>query len=410
MPNFSVPDSVFEQAASAYPTPFYLYDETGIRQRARKVQKAFAWNEGFKEYFAVKALPNPSILKILIEEGCGLDCSSETELLIAEKIGCRGSDIMFSANAMPPEEFTLALQMGAIINLDDISDIDTLKNNGGIPEKISIRLNPGGSIDEDATIMGEPKEAKFGWMPSQLKVGLSKLKSLGVKRFGLHAMLASNTRLGDYYPKLCRFLLKEGLKWEEETGLSFEFINLSGGIGIPYRPNERALNILDVGAMVRNEYKKVLGKRNNIRIYSEMGRYMTGPFGFLVTCAMHLKETYKIFLGVDACAANLMRPAIYGSYHHITVCGKRNAPADTLYDVTGALCENNDKFAINRMLPKVDMGDILVIHDAGAHGHAMGYQYNGRLRSAEVLYTKEGDYRLIRRAEMPEDYFATLVF
>jgi diaminopimelate decarboxylase len=410
MPNFSLPDSVFESAAQAFPTPFYLYDEKGIRKRAKDVQKAFAWNEGFKEYFAVKALPNPAILKILMEEGCGLDCSSKTELLMAQKIGCQGDDIMFSANAMPPEEFTLARQMGAIINLDDISDIDTLKENGGIPELISMRLNPGGSIDENAAIMGEPKEAKFGWMPSQLNEGLSRLKALGVKRFGLHAMLASSTRQNDYYPKLCRFLLKEGLKLEKETGLTFEFINLSGGIGIPYRPEEKGLDILEVGAMVQNEYKKMLGKRDDIRIYTEMGRYMTGPFGFLVTRAMHLKQTHKNFLGVDACAANLMRPAMYGAYHHITVCGKRSAPEDTLYDVTGALCENNDKFAINRMLPKVEMGDLLFIHDAGAHGFAMGYQYNGRLRSAEVLYTKEGDYQLIRRAETPEDYFATMVF
>lgn len=409
MPNFSLPDSVFAEAARQYPTPFYLYDEAGIRKTARALQKAFAWNKGFKEYYAVKALPNPHILRIMLEENCGLDCSSECELLLAKKVGAKGEDIMFSANAMPPHEFALARSMGATINLDDISDIETLKNNGGIPETVCLRFNPGGVFGGVNDIMGYPGEAKYGFTPEQVIEGLHILKGLGVTAFGMHGFLASNTRETTYYPRLAALLLKTAVDASEKTGIPLRFINLSGGIGIPYWPDEAPADIDLIGHGVQEVYRDILGDRDDVAIYTELGRYMTGPHGWLVTTAMHLKDTHKLFLGVDACASNLMRPAMYGAYHHISILGKRDAVPNTLYDVTGALCENNDKFATDRMLPKVDMGDILLIHDGGAHAFAMGYQYNGRLRSAEVLYREGGGYQLIRRAETPEDYFATLV-
>ncbi|MDO5144431.1 MAG: diaminopimelate decarboxylase [bacterium] len=407
MPNFSLPDSVFEGAAARFATPFHLYDEQGIRRNARTLQAAFAWCDDFEEYFAVKALPNPAILRILREEGCGVDCSSETELMLAEALGFSGRDIMFSANAMPDGEFAHARRLGAIINLDDISHIDILERNGGVPETVCCRYNPGGDFTIGTQIMGNPGEAKYGFTYPQLQEGLRRLKTLGARRFGLHAFLSSNTTDNDYYPTLAKILFTCGRDLAAETGLELAFINLSGGIGIPYRPEQPAPDVMKIGEGVRRVYEQIF-PQGGVAIKTELGRWMTGPMGWLVCHATHYKDTYRHYIGLDACAANLMRPAMYGAYHHITVCGKRDWPCDHVYDVTGCLCENNDKFAIERELPRVDMGDLVVIHDTGAHGHAMGYNYNGRLRSAEVLYRGEGEYKLIRRAETPKDYFATL--
>ena len=407
MPNFSLPDSVFEAACDRFPTPFHLYDEAGIRRNARALNAAFAWCADFKEYFAVKALPNPAILRILKEEGCGLDCSSDTELTLAAACGFSGEDIMFSANAMPYEEFAHARQLGAYVNLDDITHIDILERHGGIPETICCRYNPGGDFTIGTEIMGNPGEAKYGFTYAQLQEGLKRLKALGVKRFGLHAFLSSNNTDTGYYPALAKILFKCGHDLAEEVGLPLAFINLSGGVGIPYRPDQAATDIQAVGEGVREAYEAVFPE-GGVAIKTELGRWMTGPMGWLVTHATHHKDTYKHYIGLDACAANLMRPAIYGAYHHITVCGKREAPLDHRYDVTGSLCENNDKFAVDRDLPEINTGDVVVIHDTGAHGYAMGYNYNGRLRSAEVLYREDGSYRLIRRAETARDYFATL--
>ena len=407
MPNFSLPDSVFEGAAARFATPFHLYDEQGIRRNARTLQAAFAWCDDFEEYFAVKALPNPAILRILREEGCGVDCSSETELMLAEALGFSGRDIMFSANAMPDGEFAHARRLGAIINLDDISHIDILERNGGVPETVCCRYNPGGDFTIGTQIMGNPGEAKYGFTYPQLQEGLRRLKALGARRFGLHAFLSSNTTDNDYYPTLAKILFTCGRDLAAETGLELAFINLSGGIGIPYRPEQPAPDVMKIGEGVRRVYEQIF-PQGGVAIKTELGRWMTGPMGWLVCHATHYKDTYRHYIGLDACAANLMRPAMYGAYHHITVCGKRDWPCDHVYDVTGCLCENNDKFAIERELPRVDMGDLVVIHDTGAHGHAMGYNYNGRLRSAEVLYRGEGEYKLIRRAETPKDYFATL--
>ena len=407
MPNFTLADSVFEGAAAAFPTPFHLYDEKGIRENARALNKAFSWCEDFQEYFAVKALPNPAILRILKEEGCGLDCSSETELQLAEACGFSGRDIMFSANAMPYEEFTHARALGAFVNLDDITHIDILRDHGGIPETVCCRYNPGGDFTISGSIMGNPGDSKYGFTHAQLEEGLTRLKALGAKEFGLHAFLSSNTINVEYYPTLARILFQVGKEMAEKTGLKLAFINLSGGVGIPYRPEQEKTDILAVGEGVRKAYEEIFPE-GGVAIKTELGRWMTGPMGWLVTRAMHHKDTYKHYIGVDACAVNLMRPAMYGAYHHITVCGKNHLPCDHLYDVTGSLCENNDKFAIDRMLPEITEGDLLVIHDTGAHGYAMGYNYNGRLRSAEILYTEDGGYKMIRRAETPEDYFATL--
>ena len=409
MPNFNLPDRVFEAAAAAFPTPFHLYDENGIRQRARALNKAFSWCADFKEYFAVKALPNPAILQILREEGCGVDCSSETELLLSERIGFAGDEIMFSANAMPYEEFDHARALDAIVNLDDITHIDILKEHGGIPECICCRYNPGGDFTIGTAIMGNPGDAKYGFTPAQLEEGLIRLKELGAKRFGLHAFLSSNNTDTAYYPTLAAILFRVGRDMAEKTGLKLNFINLSGGVGIPYRPDQEATDIMAVGEGVRKAYEEVFPE-GGVAIKTELGRWMTGPEGWLVTRAMHKKDTYKHYIGVDACAANLMRPAMYGAYHHITVCGKRDAACDHVYDVTGCLCENNDKFAIDRQLPEIVNGDLVVIHDSGAHGFAMGYNYNGRLRSAEILHQADGSFRMIRRAETPEDYFRTLDF
>ncbi len=401
-----------------YPTPFHIYDETGIRDNARKVREAFAWNPGFKEYFAVKATPTPAILKLLREEGCGVDCSSLTELMMSNKCGFMGNEVMFSSNETPAEEFQLAANLGATINLDDFTLIDYLQESiGYIPETISCRFNPGGlfqlsSSKEGFQVMDNPGDAKYGFTTEQLYEGFRKLKSMGAKRFGIHAFLASNTISNDYYPALAGILFRLAVDLQEKTGCKITFINLSGGVGVPYRPEQEKNDIFAIGEGVRQQFEEILvpAGMGDVAIYTEMGRFMLAPYGGLVTTAVHEKHIYKEYIGVDACAANLMRPAMYGAYHHITVMGKENAPCDHTYDVVGCLCENNDKFAIDRKLPKIDIGDVLFIHDTGAHGASMGYQYNGRLRSAELLLQEDGDVRLIRRAETPADYFATVIW
>lgn len=399
-----------EEITEEYPTPFHLYDEKGIRENARKLNEAFTWNEGFKEYFAVKATPNPTILKILQEEGCGVDCSSLTELMMSDKVGFNGDDIMFSSNVTPKEDYELASKLNAIINLDDITHIDFLEEIAGIPERISCRYNPGSDFTGDNDIMDNPAEAKYGFTYPQLVEGFKKLQDKGAKEFGLHAFLASNTVADEYYPALAKILFETAVKLNKETGAEIRFINLSGGIGIPYRPEEEPADIMAIGEGVRKAYEDILvpAGMDDVSIFTELGRFMLGPYGCLVTTAIHKKHIYKDYVGLDACAADLMRPAMYGAYHHISVMGKEDQPHDHKYDVTGGLCENNDKFAVDRMLPKVDKGDLLVIHDTGAHGYAMGYNYNGKLRSAEVLLQEDGSTKLIRRAETPEDYFATL--
>lgn len=401
-----------EDIASRYATPFYLYDEKGIRETARRVNKAFSWNKGFKEYFAVKATPTPGILKILHEEGCGADCSSYTELLMADAVGFKGDEIMFSSNDTPAEDFQLARKLNATINLDDITHIDFLERVADIPDTVCCRYNPGGHFAIANNIMDNPGDAKYGMTREQLTEAYKRLMAKGVKHFGLHAFLASNTVTNDYYPELARILFKVAVELKEETGASIEFINLSGGVGIAYRPGQQQNDIMEIGEGVRRAYEEVLvpAGMGNVRLYTEMGRYMLAPYGALVSRVIHQKHIYKEYIGLDACAANLMRPAIYGAYHHITVMGKENAPCDHKYDVTGGLCENNDKFAIDRMLPEINIGDLVFIHDAGAHGFAMGYNYNGKLRSAELLLKEDGSFEMIRRAETPSDYFATFDF
>ena len=400
-----------ERITKEYPTPFHIYDEKGIRENVRRLQRAFAWNRGFCEYFAVKALPNPVIMKILHEEGCGMDCSSLTELMLSGAVGITGHDIMFSSNDTPAEEFELASEMGVLINLDDITHIDFLKEHGGIPKTISCRFNPGGEFMLGNTIMGNPGDAKYGFTREQLIEGFKKLKAYGAEIFGLHAFLASNTTDENYYPTLARRLFQMAVELRDLTGADVRFINLSGGIGIPYRPTDREADIAYIGSEVERVYNEIVRPAGmELSIYTELGRYITGPYGYLVTHAIHEKNTHKHYIGLDACACNLMRPAMYGAYHHITVLGKENAPLSQLYDVTGSLCENNDKFAVDRPLPKIDIGDLVVIHDTGAHGFSMGYNYNGKLRSAEVLLEPDGSTKLIRRAETPKDYFATLDF
>ncbi|WP_418752600.1 diaminopimelate decarboxylase family protein [Frisingicoccus sp.] len=402
-----------EEMVKKYPTPFHLYDEKGIRENARKVNAAFSWNKGFKEYFAVKATPNPYILQILKEEGCGSDCSSLTELMMSGACGFSGSEIMFSSNATPPEEFEMAAKLGAIINLDDFTHIDFVeKVLGKLPETMCCRLNTGGNFELSNGIMDTPGEAKYGFTREQLTEGYKKMLAKGVKHFGLHAFLASNTKTNEYYPALARILFKTAVELKEETGASIEFINLSGGVGIPYHPDEEPNDIMAIGEGVRQAFEDILvpAGLGNVAIFTEMGRFMLAPYGHLIARAIHEKHIYKEYIGLDACACNLMRPAMYGSYHHITVAGKEDAPCDHVYDVTGSLCENNDKFAIDRKLPKIDIGDLIIIHDTGAHGFSMGYNYNGKLRSAEILLKEDGSTRMIRRAETPADYFATFDF
>ena len=399
-----------EEIVKTYPTPFYLYDEKGIRENAKAVQEAFAWNKGFKEYFAVKACPNPFIMQILHEYGIGCDCSSLTELMLSDAVGIRGNDIMFSSNDTPAEDYKYCAEVGGIINLDDITHIEFVeKVLGRLPETMSCRYNPGGVFQMSNGIMDNPGDSKYGFTYEQLLEGYRILKQKGVKHFGLHAFLASNTVTNEYYPQLAKQLFELAVQIRERTGVSLEFINLSGGVGIPYAPEQPGNDIHAIGEGVRQVYEEVLvpAGMEDVAIYTEMGRFMTGPYGVLVTQAIHEKHIHKEYIGVDACAVNLMRPAMYGAYHHITVLGKEDAVCDHRYDVAGSLCENNDKFAIDRMLPEIEKGDYLVIHDTGAHGYAMGYNYNGKLKSAELLLKEDRSVELIRRAETPKDYFAT---
>ncbi len=401
-----------EEIVKTYPTPFHIYDEKGIRENAKAVKEAFAWNPGFKEYFAVKATPNPFLIKILHEYGCGTDCSSMTELMLSKAMGITGEDVMFSSNDTPFEEYTYAKELGAIINLDDITHIDFCEEacGGKLPETMSCRFNPGGVFQMSNGIMDNPGDAKYGLTTEQMFEAYEILMKKGVKYFGMHAFLASNTVTNEYYPQLAGQMFKLAVELHEKTGADIRFINLSGGVGIPYKPEQTPNDIRMIGEGVRKVYEEILvpAGMGDVAIYTEMGRFMMGPYGQLVTKAIHEKHTHKEYIGVDACAVNLMRPAMYGSYHHITVLGKEEAVCDHKYDVTGSLCENNDKFAIDRMLPEIEMGDYLVIHDTGAHGYAMGYNYNGKLKSAELLLKEDGSVQLIRRAETPKDYFATL--
>ncbi len=398
------------EISAQIPTPFHLYDEAGIRANARALKQAFSWNKGFKEYFAVKATPNPYILKILQEEGCGCDCATYTELLMAEAVGITGHEVMFSSNVTPRKDMEKARQMGAYINLDDATYVDFLAGFGEVPETVCLRYNPGGSFSLGNTIMDMPRDAKYGMTEDQMAGAISRLMKLGTKHFGIHAFLASNTTTNEYYPELAGQLFRLAVRLRNATGADFSFINLSGGIGVDYRPEQPSCDIRVIGDGVRTRYEQIMvpAGMGDVAIFTELGRFMLAPFGCLVSTVLHQKHIYREYIGLDACAADLMRPAMYGSYHHITVLGKEDAILDHVYDVTGGLCENNDKFAIERSLPQIDVGDIVVIHDTGAHGYSMGYNYNGKLRSAEVLLRQDGSFQLIRRAETPMDYFATL--
>ena len=406
-----------EEIVKTYPTPFHIYDEKGIRENARAMNKAFSWNPGFKEYFAVKATPNPTILKILHEEGCGTDCSSMAELILSEKSGITGYDVMFSSNETPAEEFVKCAEIGGIINLDDITHIDfVLEALGGkLPKRMSCRYNPGGvfklgETGEAVQVMDNPGDAKYGMTKEQIIEAYKRLADLGVEELGIHSFLASNTLSNDYYPALAKILFELAVEIKEVTGVSLKFINLSGGVGISYTPDAPQNDIAVIGEGVHKAYDEVLvpAGMGDVAIFTELGRFMLAPYGHLITKAIHEKHIYKEYIGVDACAANLMRPAMYGSYHHVTVLGKEDAPATEVYDVVGSLCENNDKFAIDRKLPKIDMGDYICIHDTGAHGFSMGYNYNGRLWSSELLLREDSSILCIRRAQTLDDYFATL--
>lgn len=411
MKNAYVSKEQVEAIAREYPSPFYLYDEKGIRETARKLSKAFSWNPGFREYFAIKATPNPTILRILKEEGCGVDCSSQVELTMAEACGFTGEEIMFSSNDTPEEEYIFANQLGGIINLDDFSNIAELEETlGTLPKTMSLRFNPGGYFKIANTIMDNPEEAKFGMTEAQILEGYRLLKEKGVEHFGIHAFLASNTVSNDYYPVLAKQLFQLVLRIKKELGISLDFVNLSGGIGIPYRPEQEQNDIFLIGQGVREVYEELLVPNGlgHIRLCTELGRFMLAPYGALITKVIHFKETYRHYAGVDACASNLMRPAMYDAYHHITVLGKEGQKETKVYDVIGSLCENNDKFAKNRELPVLEKGDYLFFHDAGAHGFAMGYNYNGKLWCAELLLKEDGTVKCIRRAQRDTDYFATL--
>lgn len=396
----------------SYPTPFHLYDEAGIRSTARALNHAFGWNGGFKEYYAVKACPNPFILKLLHEEGCGVDCASIPELMLAQAVGLSGDEIMFSANETKAEEYRYARSLNAIINLDDITHIDFLAENGGLPEKLCLRYNPGGDLTVGKTCMGHPEEAKYGMTRSQIFDAVRTLQQRGVKRFGLHALLASNATEGSYYPENASVLFSLAADLHSQLGADIFMVNLSGGVGIAYRPEEQTPDIAQIGADVKRRFEEIMlpAGLGEVHVCAELGRYVTGPHGILVASAIHEKHIYREYIGLDACACDLMRPAIYGAYHHISIPGKENQPCDHTYDVVGSLCENNDKFAVQRPLPKIDMGDLVVIHDTGAHGYSMGYNYNGKLKSAEILLHPDGSFSLIRRAETPKDYFSTLDF
>lgn len=393
-----------------HPTPFYIYDERGIRENIRRLRKAFAWNEGFREYFAVKATPNPYLLRIFKEEGCFVDCSSLTELMLADTVGFHGDGIMFSSNDTPDEDYRLAAKLGATINFDDLTHVLPYGELAPYGETVSCRFNPGGEFKMGNTIMNSPKDAKFGMPEEQLKEAFLLLKARGVRRFGIHAFLASNTTDERYYPKLASILFELAVRVSAETGVKIAFVNLSGGIGVPYRPEDTPADIEAIGNGVREAYERILvpAGMGDVAIYTELGRFMMAPYGALVSRVLHFKHTWKEYIGLDACAANLMRPAMYGAYHHITVLGKENELPAGVFDVTGGLCESNDKFAVDRPLPETEIGDFVYIHDTGAHGHSMGYNYNGKLRCAELLLCEDGSVRQIRRAETPADYFATL--
>ena len=400
-----------EAIAKVVPTPFHIYDEKRIRDNARAMNESFNWIPGFKNYFAVKACPNPEIIKVLREEGFGADCSSLPELMLADEAGITGEDIMFTSNDTPASEFIEASKLGAIINLDDVQHIKTLEDSAGIPELICFRYNPGHARTGNV-IIGHPVEAKYGVTSDQILDAYITMKAKGVKRFGLHTMVASNELNGDYFVETARMLFTLAVRLKEEAGIRLEFINMGGGIGIPYRTDEAAVNLAAVSLGIKELYEKIIvpAGLDPLKIVFECGRMVTGPFGYLVSRVRQVAEKYKTYVGLDSCMTNLMRPALYGAYHHITVPGKENEPADSVYDVTGSLCENNDKFAIDRSLPKIDVGDIVVIHDAGAHGYAMGFNYNGKLRSSELLLQQDGTVRMIRRAETIEDYLSTLSF
>ena len=405
-----VTKELVERIVKEYPTPFHIYDEKGIRENAKALKEAFAWNKGYKEFFAVKATPNPFLINILRDYGCGCDCSSMTELMLSHAMGVDGSDIMFSSNETPASEYAYAAEIGAIINLDDITHIDFLeKTLGYLPKTLSCRFNPGGYFALGTDIMDNPGDAKYGFTTEQMFEGFRILKERGVENFGIHSFLASNTVTNEYYPTLARQLFELAVQLKEQTGAHITFINLTGGVGVAYKPDQTPNDIKVIGEGVRKAYEEILvpAGMGDVAIYTELGRFMMAPYGNLVVQAIHAKHTYKEYIGVDACAVNLMRPAMYGAYHHITVLGKEEAPCDHKYDVVGSLCENNDKFAIDRMLPEIETGDYLAIHDTGAHGFAMGYNYNGKLKSAELLLHEDGSVEMIRRAETPQDYFRT---
>lgn len=394
------------------PTPFHVYDEAGIRANARALKAAFSWNPGFREYFAVKATPNPFLLKILHEEGCGCDCATYTELLLSEAVGITGHDVIFSSNDTPALDMRKAREMGVYINLDDATYVDFLASMGPVPETVCLRYNPGGSFSLGNTIMDMPRDAKYGMTEDQMAGAITRLMKLGTKHFGVHAFLASNTTTNEYYPALAGQLFRLAVRLRNATGAHISFIDLSGGIGVDYRPEQPRCDIGVIGEGVRVKYEEILTPNDmgDVAIFTELGRFMLAPYGHLISTVIHEKHIYREYVGLDACAANLMRPTMYGAYHHITVLGKEDAILDHVYDVTGGLCENNDKFAIERSLPEIQIGDIVAIHDTGAHGFSMGYNYNGKLRSAEVLLKEDGSFQLIRRAETPEDYFATFDF
>lgn len=398
-----------EKISKEIPTPFHIYDEAGIRENLENIKKAFAWNKGYKEYFAVKATPNPFILKLIKEYGFGVDCSSLTELMMSKAVGFSNDDVMFSSNETPDEDYLFAKKLGAIVNFDDITHIDHFDELCGMNETMSLRYNPGGIVEMSNGIMDNPGDAKYGLTKPQMFEAIKLMMEKGVKNFGIHSFIASNTVTNEYYPMLAKQLFELVVELHKETGAKFTFVNLSGGVGIPYKPDAEPNDIIAIGEGVRQVYEEVLVPEGmgDIAIYTEMGRFVLGPYGALVTKAIHEKHIYKEYIGVDACAVNLMRPAMYGAYHHVTVLGKEDAPCTETYDVVGGLCENNDKFAVDRKLPKIDMGDYIYIHDTGAHGFAMGYNYNGKLKSAEVLLHPDKSFDLIRRAETPKDYFAT---
>ena len=399
-----------DEIKAQIPTPFHLYDEAGIRANARAVNKAFSWNKGFKEYFAVKANPNPFILQILKEEGCGADCASYVELALSNEVGFKGNDIMFSSNDTPASEYEYANELGVTINLDDFTHIDFLEQTiGKLPKRMSCRYNPGGVYEISNGIMDNPGDAKYGMTKEQIFKAYEILRDKGVEEFGIHAFLVSNTVTNDYYPALAKTLFELVVELKEKTGIAISFVNLSGGVGVAYKPDQTANDIAVIGEGVHKAFDEIMvpAGLGDVEIYTEMGRFMLAPYGALVTTAIHEKHTYKEYIGVDACAVDLMRPAVYGAYHHINVMGKEEAPETETYDVTGSLCENCDKFAVDRQLPHIDMGDVLFIHDTGAHGYSMGYNYNGKLKSAEVLLKEDGSFKLIRRPETIKDYLAT---